>query len=62
MMLVAPEQKKRLFNDLEFIWGICDLDISATFGGAQVVWLELTSDWTGTEEIQGWRGYAGHAS
>ena len=46
--------------DLEFIWGICNLDISATFGGTQVVWLELTSDWTRTAKIQ-WRGYAGHA-
>ena len=60
-MLVAPEQK-RLFKDLEFIWGIRNLDISATFCSAQVIWLELTSDWTGTEEIQGWWGYAGHAS
>jgi hypothetical protein len=62
-MFVAPEQNKiKLFNDLEFIWGICNLDISATFGSAQVVWLELSSDWTRTEEIQRWRGYAGHAS
>ena len=47
--------------DLEFIWCICNLNISATFGIARVVWLELTSDWTRTPKIQ-WRGYAGHAS
>ena len=50
------------FNDLEFIWGICNLDISAPFGSTQVVWLELTPDWTRTEEIQRWRRYASHAS